>query len=110
MEKDKYIQELNDVFVQAKACEKWGATLRAGELIAKSKGWFVPKNQEVMSITDYPIEVIERWQKELVDILKENNISVPYYYELDEYKKYQQIMAKGESAKKKSNKLAKKSK
>ncbi|MCX7343194.1 MAG: hypothetical protein NT128_03515 [Proteobacteria bacterium] len=80
MEKDKYIQELNDVFVQAKACEKWGATLRAGELIAKSKGWFVPKNQEVMSITDYPIEVIERWQKELVDILKENNISVPYYY------------------------------
>ena len=110
MEKDKYIQELNDVFVQAKACEKWGATLRAGELIAKSNGWFVPKNQEVMSITDYPIEVLERWQKELVDFLKEHNISVPYYYELDEYKKYQLIIAKGDHPKKKLTKPAKKSK
>lgn len=90
MEKDQYIQELNDVFVQAKACEKWGATLRAGELIAKSNGWFVSKNKEVMNISDYPIEVLEKWQKELAGILKENNISVPYYYDLDQYKKYAQ--------------------
>ena len=83
MEKNKYIEELYDVFTQAKASENWVATLRAGELIAKSKGWFSPKNQETLSITDYPIETLKKWHSELHAIMKEKNLLPPGLIDLD---------------------------
>lgn len=83
MEKNKYIEELNDVFIKAKASEKWSDTLRAGELIGKSKGWFSAKNQETLSITDYPIETLKKWQAELQEIMKENNLLPPEFANLD---------------------------
>ncbi len=64
MEKAQYILELNQIFNLAKASENWGIALRTYELLAKSQGWLSTKNQ-VMSITDYPLAVLEKWLAEL---------------------------------------------
>jgi hypothetical protein len=86
LEKEKYISELNDVFTQAKASENWAVALRAGEMIAKSKGWLASKNQEVMSITDYPLEVLVRWHDELQVLMEANQLLTSDHHKLPHYK------------------------
>jgi hypothetical protein len=58
----QWLQDLEDVFKEAMACEKFSAALKAKEMIARDRGWMKTSdiNMESRSLSTWSDEEIDR--------------------------------------------------